>query len=193
MTKRRGRGEGSVYRRKDGCCIGEYEDANGKRRYISGKTKAEVRAKLRKLFHRIFQRLHMTHSTRLDSVKVRILRKIDPQYAVIERHGVGSLEYSGCQPLPVSLQTFHNVTPPGRDVGAILSSRRLVGTSASNVSNLVSRWPSLRSVARTIFSSRRPTSSDHRSPACMSLCPRTTDLHCRVILEGFGYMPAGIT
>jgi integrase len=49
MTKRRGRGEGSVYRRKDGRCIGEYEDANGKRRYISGKTKAEVRAKLRKL------------------------------------------------------------------------------------------------------------------------------------------------
>src|SRR5215211_7282126 len=29
--------------------MGEYEDANGKRRYISGKTKAEVRAKLRKL------------------------------------------------------------------------------------------------------------------------------------------------
>ncbi len=49
MTKKRGRGEGSVYRRKDGRCIGEYEDANGKRRYISGKTKAEVRAKLRKL------------------------------------------------------------------------------------------------------------------------------------------------
>jgi integrase len=49
MTKRRGRGEGSVYRRKDGRCIGEYEDANGKRRYVSGKTKAEVRQKLRKL------------------------------------------------------------------------------------------------------------------------------------------------
>ena len=39
MTKRRGKGEGSVYRRKDGLCVGEYEDANGKRRYISGKTK----------------------------------------------------------------------------------------------------------------------------------------------------------
>jgi integrase len=49
MTKRRGRGEGSVYQRKDGRCIGEYEDANGKRRYVSGKTKAEVRTKLRKL------------------------------------------------------------------------------------------------------------------------------------------------
>ena len=49
MTKRRDNGEGSVYRRKDGRCVGEYEDANGKRRYISGKTKAEVRAKLRKL------------------------------------------------------------------------------------------------------------------------------------------------
>ena len=49
MTKRRGRGEGSVYRWKDGRCVGEYEDTNGKRRYVSGKTKAEVRAKLRKL------------------------------------------------------------------------------------------------------------------------------------------------
>jgi hypothetical protein len=49
MTKRRGRGEGSVYRRKDGRCIGEYEDANGKKRYVSGKTKAEVRQKLRKM------------------------------------------------------------------------------------------------------------------------------------------------
>ncbi len=29
--------------------MGEYEEANGKRRYISGKTKAEVRQKLRKL------------------------------------------------------------------------------------------------------------------------------------------------
>src|SRR5215210_9314719 len=50
MTKkRRDKGEGSVYRRKDGRCVGEYEDANGKRRYVSGKTKTEVRTKLRKL------------------------------------------------------------------------------------------------------------------------------------------------
>ncbi len=49
MTKRRVKGEGSVYRRGDGRVVGEYEDANGKRRYVSGKTKAEVRQKLRKL------------------------------------------------------------------------------------------------------------------------------------------------
>ena len=49
MAKRRDKGEGSVYRRKDGRCVGEYEDANGKRRYVSGKTKAEVRTKLRRL------------------------------------------------------------------------------------------------------------------------------------------------
>jgi integrase len=49
MTKRRDKGEGSVYQRSDGRCVGEYEDANGKRRYISGKSKAEVRRKLRKL------------------------------------------------------------------------------------------------------------------------------------------------
>src|SRR5918997_7160165 len=39
--KRRDKGEGSVYRRKDGRCVGGYEDANGKRRYVSGKTKAD--------------------------------------------------------------------------------------------------------------------------------------------------------
>jgi integrase len=49
MTNRRSKGEGSVYRRKDGRVVGEYEDANGKRRYVSGKTKAEVQQKLRKL------------------------------------------------------------------------------------------------------------------------------------------------
>lgn len=49
MTKRRVKGEGSVYRRKDGRCVGEYVDANCKRRYVSGKTKPEVKAKLRKL------------------------------------------------------------------------------------------------------------------------------------------------
>jgi integrase len=49
MTKRRVKGEGSVYRRKDGRCMGEYVDANGRKRYVSGKTKPEVKAKLRKL------------------------------------------------------------------------------------------------------------------------------------------------
>jgi integrase len=47
MTKKRGNGEGSVYQCKDGRFVGEYNDANGKRRYVSGKNKAEVRAKLR--------------------------------------------------------------------------------------------------------------------------------------------------
>jgi integrase len=49
VAKRRGNGEGSVYRRGDGRVVGEYVDANGKRRYVSGKTKTEVKAKLRKL------------------------------------------------------------------------------------------------------------------------------------------------
>ncbi len=46
---RRDKGEGSVYERKDGRFVGEYTDANGKRRYISGKNKPDVKAKLRKL------------------------------------------------------------------------------------------------------------------------------------------------
>jgi integrase len=49
MTKRRVKGEGSVYRRSDGRMVGGYVDANGKRRYVSGKTKPEVKAKLRRL------------------------------------------------------------------------------------------------------------------------------------------------
>lgn len=48
MSKRRVKGEGSVYRRGDGRVVDEYVDANGKRRYISGKTKAEVRQELRR-------------------------------------------------------------------------------------------------------------------------------------------------
>jgi len=47
MTKRRGNGEGSVYRRGDGRVVGEWVDANGKRRYISGKTKTAVQRRLR--------------------------------------------------------------------------------------------------------------------------------------------------
>jgi integrase len=48
MTMRRAKGDGSAYRRKDCRCIGEYVDAYGKRRYVSGKTKPKVRARLRK-------------------------------------------------------------------------------------------------------------------------------------------------
>ena len=48
MTKRRVKGEGSVYRRKDGRVVGEYEDANGRKRYITSKTKAEMKAIIRK-------------------------------------------------------------------------------------------------------------------------------------------------
>ncbi len=49
MAKRGVRGEGGVYKRGDGRVVGEYGDANGKRRYVSGKTKAEVRRRLRGL------------------------------------------------------------------------------------------------------------------------------------------------
>src|SRR4028119_1272877 len=48
MTKRRAKGDGSVYGRGDGRVVGKYLDANGKRRYVSGKTKPEVKAKLRR-------------------------------------------------------------------------------------------------------------------------------------------------
>lgn len=44
VRKRRGKGEGSIYRRKDGRWVGHYE-VNGKRKYVSGKTRAEVSKK----------------------------------------------------------------------------------------------------------------------------------------------------
>jgi integrase len=47
MAKRRGRGEGSIYRRKDGSWVAQYTAGN-KRRYIYGKTRKEVAARLSK-------------------------------------------------------------------------------------------------------------------------------------------------
>jgi hypothetical protein len=40
------RGEGFIYKRKDGRWCGKYTDANGKTRYVYAKTEAEVRTKL---------------------------------------------------------------------------------------------------------------------------------------------------
>ena len=45
--RRRGRGEGSVNRRKDGRWVGQYE-VNGKRRYVYGRTRKEVALRLNK-------------------------------------------------------------------------------------------------------------------------------------------------
>jgi integrase len=47
MTKRRGRGEGSIYKRKDGSWVAQYT-AGDKRRYIYGKTRKDVAARLNK-------------------------------------------------------------------------------------------------------------------------------------------------
>jgi integrase len=47
VRKRRDKGEGSIYRRKDGRWVGQYE-VNGERKYVSGKTRAEVAKKLTK-------------------------------------------------------------------------------------------------------------------------------------------------
>jgi integrase len=46
-NRRRGSGEGSIYRRKDGRWVGQYE-VGGKRRYVYGKTRKEVAGKLTK-------------------------------------------------------------------------------------------------------------------------------------------------
>lgn len=47
VRKRRGKGEGSIYRRADGRWVGQFE-VNGKRRYVSGKSRAEVAKRLTK-------------------------------------------------------------------------------------------------------------------------------------------------
>ncbi len=47
MTKRREKGDGSIYQRSNGRYVGEYTDTNGKRRYLSGKNRADVKAKLK--------------------------------------------------------------------------------------------------------------------------------------------------
>ena len=43
MSKRRTKGEDSVYRRDDGRVVGEYKDANGHKRYLTSTTKARQR------------------------------------------------------------------------------------------------------------------------------------------------------
>src|SRR5215217_7186356 len=45
--KRRGKGEGSIYRRKVGRWVGQYE-VNGKRRYVYGRTRKEIAQRLNK-------------------------------------------------------------------------------------------------------------------------------------------------
>ena len=45
--RRRGKGEGSIYRRKDGRWVGQYE-VSGKRRYVYGRTRKEIAQKLNK-------------------------------------------------------------------------------------------------------------------------------------------------
>jgi hypothetical protein len=47
MAKRRGRGEGSIYRRKDGSWVAQYT-AGDKRRYIYGRTRKDVAVRLSK-------------------------------------------------------------------------------------------------------------------------------------------------
>lgn len=48
LKGRRDNGEGSVYRRKNGRVVGEYTDPLGRRRYVSGKDKNVVKARLRR-------------------------------------------------------------------------------------------------------------------------------------------------
>jgi len=45
--RRRGRGEGSIYRRKDGRSVGQYE-VNGKRRYVYRRIRIEIAERLSK-------------------------------------------------------------------------------------------------------------------------------------------------
>jgi integrase len=45
MTKKRANGQGSVYRRKDGRVVGEWEDGEGRTRYVTSKTKTKAAMK----------------------------------------------------------------------------------------------------------------------------------------------------
>ena len=45
--RRRGKGEGSIYQRKDVRWVGQYE-VNGKRRYVYGRSRKEIAKKLNK-------------------------------------------------------------------------------------------------------------------------------------------------
>lgn len=58
--RRRGPGEGSIYQRKDGRYVGQYE-VEGKRRYVYGRDKSEVRERLTKAFCKGSKAVHYSH------------------------------------------------------------------------------------------------------------------------------------
>ena len=74
MSKRRTKGEGSVCRCNDGRVVGEYEDANGRKRYITSKTKtkAEMKAAVRKALEDRDNRV--THDSENLTVRIYIDR-----------------------------------------------------------------------------------------------------------------------
>jgi integrase len=100
MTKRRAKGEGSVYQRKDGRCMGEYLDTYGKRRYVSGKTKPEVRAKLRKAMSDQDEGIALDSENLtvglylerwLDSIRATVRESTYERYAILARRHIASV------------------------------------------------------------------------------------------------------
>ncbi len=99
--KRRGAGEGSIYRRKDGRWVGQYE-VERKRRYVYGQDREGVRTRLTKaLADRdaglVFdsRNLHdpvahgdQTHASRYPQVPSQLLPRRDVRVPVVPRLGV---------------------------------------------------------------------------------------------------------
>ena len=93
MSGRRAKGDGSVYRRKNSRYIGEYVDANGKRRYVSGKTRPKlkyepscvrlwptIRASVRESTHESYEKPHSSsHRTGPCNVKLDQLNALQVQ------------------------------------------------------------------------------------------------------------------
>jgi hypothetical protein len=160
MTKRRAKGDGSVYLRKDGRCIGEYLDALCKKRYISGKTKAEVMSKLRQAIadkdvgiaydsENLIVGLYLERW--LDSIQPTVrestwerYESLTPSYRISVRQGQARQTYCAPRSITLSLQAgcgsiYWNGSPSAR----YLALRTQAGSQveANQAQRLRNRYP----------------------------------------------------
>jgi integrase len=136
--RNRGRGEGSICRRKDGRWQGAYSAPDGRRRYLYGKTRNEVRDKLAQVLQDIRGGTYVTPTALtvhdfmlrwLSEVKAPSLRP-----ATLQNYGI--LIRVHIRPSALGRMPLQAVAPP--DLQRFLAERRDAGLSARTVQYLYS-------------------------------------------------------
>lgn len=89
MTRRRGNGEGSIYRRRNGTWSAIASLPNGRRKHAYGRTREEVRKKLADILHAI------EHGTFTDAKGISVGAFLDQWLAEVARPRVRAWTYAG--------------------------------------------------------------------------------------------------